>query len=161
MLPGRWTVLRLQSSPVSTLSDAVGGDLSLSLMWRDVLSRYGIGDVASVVFADQFGCWGFLDLWRNDTNVPFSAADAGFIAAVAAPLATALRHCQAGTFVDPATPHRPDLGPVVLMLDDDPGWDYVNGTDYRNGMACRISCGYTWTAADPGWRAQVLPSNPA
>ena len=28
----------------------------------------------------------------------------------------------------------------------DPGWDHVNGTDDRNGMACRISCGYTWTA---------------
>ena len=88
-------------------------------MWRDVLCRYGIGDVASAVFADQYGCWGFLDLWRNDTSAPFSAADAGFLAAVAAPLATALRQCQARTFVDPATPHRPDLGPVVLMLDDD------------------------------------------
>ena len=115
----RWTALRLQSSPVGTLSDAVGGDLSRSLMWRAVLSRYGIGDVASAVFADQFGCWGFLDLWRNDTSDPFSAADADFIAAVATPLATALRQCQARTFVDPATPHRPDLGPVVLMLDDD------------------------------------------
>jgi hypothetical protein len=38
----------------------------------------------------------------------------------------------------------------------DVGWDYVNGTDDRDGMACRISCGYTWTAADPGC-AQVLP----
>jgi hypothetical protein len=96
----RWTALRLQSSPSGTLSDAVGGDLSRSLMWRDVLSRYGTGDVASAVFADQFGCWGFLDLWRNQTRGPFSAADAGFIAAVAAPLATASRQCQARTFVD-------------------------------------------------------------
>jgi hypothetical protein len=40
----------------------------------------------------------------------------------------------------------------------DPGWDYVNGTDDRDGMACRISCGYRWIADDPGWRAQVLPS---
>lgn len=40
----------------------------------------------------------------------------------------------------------------------DPGWDYVNGTDYHHGMACRISCGYRWTANDPGWRAQILPS---
>ena len=115
----RWTTLRRQSPPAGTLSDAVGGDLSRSLMWRTVLSRYGIGDVASAVFADQFGCWGFLDLWRNDTSDAFSAADAGFMAAVATPLATALRQCQARTFVDPATAHRPDLGPVVLMVDDD------------------------------------------
>ena len=39
----------------------------------------------------------------------------------------------------------------------DVGWDFLNGTDDRDGMACRISCGYTWTADDPGWRAQVLP----
>jgi DNA-binding CsgD family transcriptional regulator len=114
----RWTALRLQSSPAGTLRDAVAGDLSRSLMWRAVLSRYGIGDVASAVFADHFGCWGFLDLWRNNTSVPFSGADATFIAAVAAPLATGLRQCQAGTFIDPATSHRPELGPVVLTLDD-------------------------------------------
>jgi DNA-binding NarL/FixJ family response regulator len=115
----RWTALQLQKSSAGTLSDAVGGKLDRSLMWRDVLCRYGIGDMASVVFADQFGCWGFLDLWRNNARGSFSAADAGFLAAAAAPLATALRHCQARTFVDPAAQHRPDLGPVVLTLDDD------------------------------------------
>jgi hypothetical protein len=114
----RWTILQLHKSPAGTLSDATGGDLDRSLMWRDVLHRYGIGDVASVVFADQFGCWGFLDLWRHSSRGPFGAADAGFLAAAAAPLATALRHCQARTFIGPAAPHRPDLGPVVLTLDD-------------------------------------------
>ena len=137
----RWTALRLQSSPARTLHDAAGGDLSQSLMWRDVLSRYGIGDVASAVFADQYGCWGFLDLWRNDTSGPFSAADAGFLAEVAAPLATGLRRCQASTFVDPATPHRPDLGPVVLMLDDD----------------LRIA---SRTAASRAWLDALLPPEP-
>ncbi len=115
----RWTTLQLQKSPAGSLSEAVGGELSRSPMWRDVLCRYGIGDVASVVFADQFGCWGFLDLWRTSTRGSFSAADARLLAAAAAPLATGLRHCQARTFVDPATQHRPDLGPVVLTLDDD------------------------------------------
>lgn len=45
----------------------------------------------------------------------------------------------------------------VCPLCGDPAWDYINGTDDRNGMACRIKCGYVWIAADPGWRAQVLP----
>lgn len=137
----RWTILRLQSSPAGTLSDAVRGDLSRSLMWRDILSRYGIGDVASAVFADQLGCWGFLDLWRSDTSAPFSAAEAGFLAEVAAPLATAVRQCQARTFVDPATSHRPDLGPVVLMLDDD----------------LRIA---SRTAASRAWLDALLPPEP-
>ena len=134
----RWTVLQLQKSPAGTLSDAVGGELDRSLMWREVLCRYGIGDMVSAVFADQFGCWGFLDLWRNNTRGSFSAADAGFLAAAAAPLATALRHCQARTFVDPATQHRPDLGPVVLTLDDD----------------LRIT---SRTAASRGWLDALLP----
>jgi hypothetical protein len=43
----------------------------------------------------------------------------------------------------------------------DPGWDYVNGMNNRDGMACQISCGYQWTAEDPGWRAQVLPGTAA
>src|ERR1019366_4726257 len=108
----RWTALQLRSSPAGTLRDAIARDLKRSLMWSQVLCRYGIGDVASAVFADQFGCWGFLDLWRNDTGGPFSTADAGFLAAVAGPLAAALRQCQARTFVDPAAQHRHDLGPV-------------------------------------------------
>jgi DNA-binding NarL/FixJ family response regulator len=115
----RWTVLQQQTSPTGLLSDALGGELSRSRMWREVLSRYGISDVASVVFADQFGCWGFLDLWRKDIHQRFRADDADFIASLAAPLATALRHCQARTFIEPATPHRHDAGPVVLTLDDD------------------------------------------
>ena len=134
----RWTVLQLQRSPAGTLSDAVGAELDRSLMWRDMLCRYGVGDVASVVFADQFGCWGFLDLWRNNTRGSFSAADAGFLAAAAAPLATALRHCQARTFVDPATQHRLDVGPVVLTLDDE----------------LRIT---SRTAASRGWLDALLP----
>ena len=68
-------------------------------------------------------------------------ADADFIAAVAAPLATGLRHCQAGTFIDPATPHRPDLGPVVLTLDDD----------------LRIT---SRTAASRAWLDALLPPEP-
>ena len=74
--------------------------------------------MASAVFADQYGCWGFLDLWRDESREPFGGADAEFIASLAAPLTSALRHCQARTFVEPSTPHRSDAGPVVLMLDD-------------------------------------------
>ena len=113
----RWTTLPSQR-PARLLTEATGGDLTRSLVWREVLSRYGIADVASVVFADQHGCWGFLDLWRDDAAGPFTAADAAFLADIAAPLAGALRRCQARTFTEPATAHRHDAGPVVLTLDD-------------------------------------------
>jgi len=115
----RWTVLQHRNPPVGLLVKAVGGELARSLVWREVMSRYRIGDVASVVFADRFGCWSFLELWRDDTHRPFDDDAAGFIAGLTPALTIALRECQARTFVEPATSHRRDVGPVVLTLDDD------------------------------------------
>jgi hypothetical protein len=66
----RWTALR--NEPVALLRQATQGDLSQSLIWRELLVRYDVGDVASVVFKDRFGCWGFLELWRLGTD-PTSA----------------------------------------------------------------------------------------
>jgi DNA-binding CsgD family transcriptional regulator len=114
----RWTALTRRPSPAGLWSAAAAADPARSPAWRAVLDRYGIGDVASVVFADQFGCWGFLDLWRSASRGPFAAADAEFLASLAGPLATALRRCQAATFAGPAALHRDDTGPVVLTLDD-------------------------------------------
>ena len=137
----RWTSLQLRGSPVGLLHDEVGGDLARSWVWREVMSRYGIGDVASVVFADQCGCWAFLDLWRAAGREPFDSNDADFIASIAPSLTTALRNCQARTFVEPATPQRHGRGPVVLTLDDD----------------LRIT---SRTAASQDWLDVLLPPQP-
>ena len=115
----RWTDLRQRPSPTACLNDVVEGDLARSRVWRDVMSRYGIRDVASTVFADRFGCWGFLDLWRNQLSVPFTPSDAAFIDSVTGSLTIALRQCHARTFVEAAAPLRGGLGPVVLTLDED------------------------------------------
>jgi len=112
----RWTTL---SGNAGLLAEATGGDLSRSTLWRDLLRHYAVSDIASSVYRDRFGCWGFLDLWRDEARAPFGAADAEFIEAVAAPLTTALRRCQARTFTEPASPRQPGIGPVVLTLDDD------------------------------------------
>lgn len=107
----RWTALR---RPVA-LTQATGGDLSRSLAWRELLSHYDVTDIASSVYRDQYGCWGFLDLWR--TGGQFTARDTAFLADIAAPVTAALRRAQALTFVArPApTPH----GPGVLLLSPD------------------------------------------
>jgi DNA-binding CsgD family transcriptional regulator len=115
----RWTTLRIQGSPTARLRDVTGGDLARSLVWREVMRRYRIADVISVVFADQFGCWGFLELWRDEAWKPFTRSDAEFIDSVATHLTTALRQCQARTFTQPSVPRQPGIGPVVLTLDDD------------------------------------------
>ncbi|MDT4961847.1 MAG: hypothetical protein QOF87_1494 [Pseudonocardiales bacterium] len=136
----RWTVLQHAPSPVGLLHDLVEGELARSHVWQEVLSRYEIGDVASAVFADQFGCWGFLDLWRNNRGAPFDRVDADLIADLAPSLTAGLRRCQAETFVEPAAP-QPGRGPVVLTLDDD----------------LRIT---SRTAASQSWLDLLLPPRP-
>jgi DNA-binding CsgD family transcriptional regulator len=120
----RWTTLAARGTPAALWSTVAAGrpavsDTAVSSAWGEMLGRHGTGDVASVVFADQFGCWGFLDLWRPASRGPFAAADAAFLAGLAAPLTAGLRRCQALTFTSPAAPHRGDTGPVALTLGDD------------------------------------------
>lgn len=113
----RWT--SLGDRRVALLHEATGGDLARSLVWRDLLTRYAIGDVASVVFEDRFGCWAFLELWRAERAGRFTQADAAFLAALAEPLTLALRRCQAQTFVVRSPRDAPRAGPVVLVLSPD------------------------------------------
>jgi len=111
----RWTSLR---GP-ALLLDATGGELSRSLLWRDLLAGYGIVDIASVVFTDRFGCWGFLDLWRSGGSARFTAADAEFLAGIAPAVTGGLRRCQANTFVARPSAEQQRVGPVVLLLSPD------------------------------------------
>ncbi|MEV0271934.1 helix-turn-helix transcriptional regulator [Hamadaea sp. NPDC050747] len=104
----RWTAL---TTPVGLLRQ--GGDPARSLVWREWMAPFGIADVASVVFRDRYGCWGFLDLWR--TGKAFTAAEAGFLARLAGPMTTAMRSGLAETFRQ-RPPVAERTGPIVLML---------------------------------------------
>ncbi len=112
----RWTTL---DGAAARLHAATGGDLARSRMWREALQDHGVVDVASSVYRDRFGCWGFLDLWRIETAEPFTDAEAAFLGTIAPPVTAALRRCQADAFVTrpPHQTHRP--GPVVLVLSPD------------------------------------------
>lgn len=112
----RWTTIG--QPPIATLHRATGGDPSRSLLWRDLLRRYDVIDLASIVFGDRFGCWGFLDLWRDGTDVPFTAAEAAFLASIVEPVTATLRRSQADTFSHPR-PLGDRPGPVVLLLAHD------------------------------------------
>lgn len=110
----RWTSLTPNSC--ATLAQATGGELSRSWLWRGLLSDYGVTDVASMVFSDQFGCWGFLDLWRCGSPARFSAQEQAFLASLTTELTAALRDCQAATFRGLPSPTEVVEGPTVLML---------------------------------------------
>jgi DNA-binding CsgD family transcriptional regulator len=107
----RWTAL----DPVGRLRAATGSQPERSLMWREMLHRYDVGDLASVVFRDRYGCWGFLDLWRIGAAAEYTAAEERRLAAMTGPVTTALRRAQAGTFAG-VQPRTERAGPVVLLL---------------------------------------------
>lgn len=113
----RWTTLG--HPPTATLRKATNHDLRRSLLWREILHRYDIGDVASTVFQDRFGCWGFLDLWRSGATASFDDDEMVYLADIAPLITAALRRSQATTFV-PAQATGPSWpGPVVLLLSPD------------------------------------------
>lgn len=112
----RWT--GLGDPPVGLLHEGTGGRREHSLLWHEMLGPAGIVDVASVVFRDRFGCWGFLDLWRAGPADPFSRSDADFLATIAPAVTEGLRRCQAATFTGhPAGAER--RTPLVLLLAPD------------------------------------------
>jgi len=111
----RWTAL--DPGRCATLAGATGGDLSRSPLWQELLSGYGVTDLATLPLADQFGCWGFLDLWRCGGQEPrFTPAEQALLTSLAPDLTAGLRAAQAATFAEPPGPVSALDAPVVLLL---------------------------------------------
>jgi DNA-binding CsgD family transcriptional regulator len=137
----RWTALASSARPARSLAQRTGGDLARSLLWRGILDRHDIGDTASTVFADAYGCWGFLDLWRQRADRPFTEDDVRFLAGIAPAVTVALRTRQARAFTtQPAAAPTPE-GPAVLVLD----------------QALRITAS---TSAAASWLRRLQPGPP-
>jgi DNA-binding CsgD family transcriptional regulator len=109
----RWPELWRDGTPAAAL--AAGGDPARSALWRDVLDAMGVSDVLSSVYADRFGCWAWLDLWR--CGHAFTGDEVALVAAITGPLTAAIRAAQARTFVADAAPLQL-AGPAVVLLDD-------------------------------------------
>ena len=107
----RWT--GLPASGCASLQQATGGRPEESLLWREHLAGLGILDVASVVFKDRFGWWGFLDLWRRETR--FTDDELAALADVRPALTSRLRGTQAARFQAGNVPTGV-RGPGALVL---------------------------------------------
>jgi DNA-binding NarL/FixJ family response regulator len=110
----RWTGL----ATVGRLYADTSGHPERSLVWRELLSDYEVADVASVVYRDRFGCWGFLDLWRTGPGRLFTDKEAEYLTVVSPKVTEILRRSQAQTFTA-AQPAPLSQGPVVLVLSPD------------------------------------------
>jgi DNA-binding CsgD family transcriptional regulator len=113
----RWDRVLEAGVTVTSLMRDTDGHPDRSLLWRDVQSQLGVSDTAIVVFADRYGCWGVLDLWRYDGG-SFSADELRLLATLARPVTAGLRAAIARTFVDPGRQLHP-VGPAVVILDPD------------------------------------------
>lgn len=107
----RWT--GLSAGGCATLQQATGGRPEQSLVWREHLAVLGIVDVLSVVFTDRFGCWGFLDLWRQERR--FTEDEVAALVGAGPVITSRLRGVQAAAFTAAAMPTG-DRGPGGLVL---------------------------------------------
>lgn len=81
------------------------------------IAGYGTYDVVSLVFADRFGWWGFLDLWRKGGR--FDAEESALLGLLGQPVTAALRESRAATFVLPDGVTQRASGRSVLLLGPD------------------------------------------
>jgi DNA-binding CsgD family transcriptional regulator len=113
-LVGRWT--EAGRPPVISLHAQTKGRLQESLVWRELMVRHAVTDVASVVFADRYGCWGFLDLWRCEPAKPFMPQEVEFLSGLVVHVTAALRGCQAVSFRNAGVVSTDRPGPAVILL---------------------------------------------
>ncbi|USQ75416.1 helix-turn-helix transcriptional regulator [Ornithinimicrobium cryptoxanthini] len=111
----RWTA---PDQPVTTLRRTTGGDRALSLVWRELQSSYDVGDVASLTFRDDYGTWGFLDLWRSGDSARFTDTEVRALEREVRPVTGVLRRAAARTFATPDLGGSP-AGAAVLLLSPD------------------------------------------
>ena len=104
----RWTTLE-SARAVSLAAAGEAGE------WHGFLDRYAVRDVASVVFRDHQGCWGFLDLWR--AGAVFTQEELDLLTEALAPVTAALRAREALHFEAVASDLPTD--PAVLLLAPD------------------------------------------
>lgn len=92
---GRWTALVGRPRPAVSLLAATGGEPARSPLWAGLLRRFDVTDMLSAVFADKYGCWGWLDLWRSGDETAFTAEETAYVASAAPVLAAGLRRSRA------------------------------------------------------------------
>lgn len=115
----RWRYLTLLNrvdtlvgQPAASLQLSAGGPAG-SQLWQQVLREVGVQDTATVAFADRYGTWGFLELWRTESSYTQSELDV--LTTIADSVVGGLRAAVARTFVDPGE-RLQAIGPAVILL---------------------------------------------
>lgn len=142
-------------SAVVALSRATSGDLARSARWDEVLRGVGIGDVAVLACRDPFGCWGWLEIYRDRADGAFSDADLGLLEQLAPILGTAMRTRSmaaadpghADSDVEPHAPAKASVGGGPAGALEPASGVLVLGPDLR--VVEQTSAADTWLASFP------------
>jgi DNA-binding CsgD family transcriptional regulator len=114
--PNSGVALARSRERVGLLSAVTAGDLARSRRWRESLERYGTGDELRVVAADERGCWGRFDLWRDRGDRPFDDQDAQLVREASEALGRGMRRATVGLRDEaPAAPL--EAGVLVMGAD--------------------------------------------
>lgn len=110
--------LARRASGSGCLSFETGGDLARSPRWDEVLRPVGIGDVAAAACRDPLGCWGWIEVYRGDSDRRFEEDDLELLTSAGRSLGVVLRRRLTtrieGTTAEPSKP-----GVIVLTPDLD------------------------------------------
>lgn len=107
--------LARRTTPAASLVAETHGDVARSARWDEVLRPAGIGDVAIVACRDAQGCWGWIELYRNNGDRNFDERELALLESVGSAIGSALRrHAMPRR----ATMQEP-MPPGTLVLDRD------------------------------------------
>lgn len=113
---GAKDVLARRRDPSISLATETNGDLMRSPRWDQVLRPVGIGDIAAVACRDTFGCWGWIELYRDRSDRAFTEDEVDLLADVAPHLGSGLRRQVSVLATHGPVVVRP---PGVLVMDHD------------------------------------------
>ena len=99
----------------ATISEETGGQLDLSLCYRESMRPAGIVDKLHAVFVDRGQCWGDIELYRAMGSPRFSAEEVSLVERISAEVAGALRTASLRMRAEAQEPG--DAAPGVLVID--------------------------------------------
>jgi DNA-binding CsgD family transcriptional regulator len=108
-------LLARRERPVGSLMGETGGDLARSARWDEILRPAGMGDVAILACRDAWGCWGWIELYRDSADRAFDQPELQLLESIGPAVGEALRLRAMAQGAE-----HPDAAPPgTLVLDRD------------------------------------------
>jgi len=108
-------LLARRERPIGSLMGETGGDLARSARWDEILRPAGMGDVAILACRDTWGCWGWIELYRDSADRAFDEQELQLLESIGPAIGEALRLRAMARGAE----HTDAAPPGTLVLDRD------------------------------------------